>query len=87
MAPLSSIVVVIVVVVAAAAGIGSASACIVVVVVVIVIVRIGVVVCVSVGIVGRCHSSHDVDGDVDHGHEVDHQVHEEEGNGEKTKQT
>ena len=80
---LPSPVIVVIVVVPAATTAGSCSAIVVVVVVVVVVV--GIV--VHVGVVdrrdGAVKRAHYVDVDVDHGHEIEHQVHQEERNSEK----
>ena len=75
-------VVVVVVVPAAAAGscpCPSPSIIIVVVIVVGVIVAVGVVDCRD----GAVERAHDVDVDVNHGHKVEHQVHQQERNCEE----
>ena len=83
---LPSPVIVVIVVVPAATTAGSCSAIVVVVVVVVIIVVVvGIV--VHVGVVdwrdGAVKRAHYVDVDVDHGHEIEHQVHQEERNSEK----
>ena len=86
---LPSPVIVVIVVVPAATTAGSCSAIVVVVVVVVVVIIIVVVVgiVVHVGVVdrrdGAVKRAHYVDVDVDHGHEIEHQVHQEERNSEK----
>ena len=81
------VVVVIVVVPAATAGSCSCSAIVVVIIIIIIVVVVVVGIVVHVGVVdwrdGAVKRAHYVDVDVDHGHEIEHQVHQEERNSEK----
>ena len=78
------VVIVVIIVVAPATG---ASSTIIVIVVVIIVVRV----VVHVGVVHRCNSAvdsaHNVYIDVNHGHEIQHEIHQEKGNGEEAKQS